>query len=477
MTSTARLYLVWRGRSSLRLAVADAAPEDQAPDDDAEREGGHPGPGPQDPHLVALFRGAGGPAEAEVALPVARRTTRQNDGQRSRGEPRSGPREPNAYDARANRLSDPSGIVWSLLDPQPRRGFRGGRCRRSAAGPRGRYRRAMPAFLDAAAGAPLHPVARAALDAALDDGWADPARLYGAGRRARLLLDAARESLAESVGARADELDFTPDATSALHAAVLGTLAGNRRRGAGFVHSAVEHSAVLHAARFHGAAAPRPRSRSTGSAGSTPTRSSRPPPLPASVPRRCRPRTTRSAPGSRWTPWPPRDRRGARSSSTRRRRSGRHRSPRGGRCSWPTPARGGPRRPACSPSGPACAGDRRIRTTSGPTPRSRLAQPAGDRGRRRRAARGAGRAGRAGRAARGDGRPDPAHRGRHGARRRGRSVIRSTGCRTSSPSPASTSMARRCSPASTGTDSRCRRARPARRRPSSRRTYWWRWAR
>jgi cysteine desulfurase len=105
----------------------------------------------------------------------------------------------------------------------------------------------VPAYLDAAAGAPLHPVAREALLAALDDGWADPARLYGAGRRARLLLDAARESVAAALGARPDEVSFTANATQALHAAVLGTLAGNRRATT-IVHSAVEHSAVLHAA-------------------------------------------------------------------------------------------------------------------------------------------------------------------------------------------------------------------------------------
>jgi cysteine desulfurase len=112
----------------------------------------------------------------------------------------------------------------------------------------------VPAFLDAAAGAPLHPVAREALLAALDDGWADPARLYGAGRRARLLLDAAREAVADGLGARPDEISFAANGTLALHAAVLGALAGNRRAGSGFVHSAVEHSAVLHAGRAHGAA-------------------------------------------------------------------------------------------------------------------------------------------------------------------------------------------------------------------------------
>lgn len=103
------------------------------------------------------------------------------------------------------------------------------------------------AYLDAASGAPLHPVARQALLAALDDGWADPARLYTAGRRARLLLDAARESVAEGIGARPDEVAFAANGTQALHAAVLGTMAGNPRR-ARLVHSAVEHSAILHAA-------------------------------------------------------------------------------------------------------------------------------------------------------------------------------------------------------------------------------------
>ena len=33
-------------------------------------------------------------------------------------------------------------------------------------------------YLDAATAAPLHPVARQALLAALDDGWADSGKLY-----------------------------------------------------------------------------------------------------------------------------------------------------------------------------------------------------------------------------------------------------------------------------------------------------------
>ncbi|MGN9808780.1 cysteine desulfurase family protein [Micromonospora sp. BQ11] len=110
---------------------------------------------------------------------------------------------------------------------------------------------ASPVYLDAATAVPLHPVARQALLAALDDGWADPAKLYGQARRARQLLDAAREATAVTLGVRADEVSFTPSGTAAAHSAVLGGLAGRRRVGRALVHSAIEHSAVLHAAERH----------------------------------------------------------------------------------------------------------------------------------------------------------------------------------------------------------------------------------
>lgn len=109
-------------------------------------------------------------------------------------------------------------------------------------------------YFDAASAAPLHPVAREALLASLDEGWADPARPYREGRRARLLLDAAREAAAEAVGCRPDELVFTPSGTQAVHSAMSGTLAARRRVGRHLVHSAVEHSSVLHAAAAHEAA-------------------------------------------------------------------------------------------------------------------------------------------------------------------------------------------------------------------------------
>jgi len=109
-------------------------------------------------------------------------------------------------------------------------------------------------YFDVASTAPLHPVARQALTAALEEGWADPARLYRSGRQARMLLDAARETVAEVLGARADEISFTGSGTQAVQLGILGALAGNRRTGRHLVHSAVEHSSVLHTAEQHAAA-------------------------------------------------------------------------------------------------------------------------------------------------------------------------------------------------------------------------------
>lgn len=66
-----------------------------------------------------------------------------------------------------------------------------------------------------------------------------------------MLLDAARETAAEAVGCRPDELSFTSSGTRALHTGIAGALAGRRRVGRQLVLSAVEHSAVLHAAAAH----------------------------------------------------------------------------------------------------------------------------------------------------------------------------------------------------------------------------------
>ena len=107
------------------------------------------------------------------------------------------------------------------------------------------------AYLDAASSEPLHPAARETLLAAYDRGYADPRRLHGPGRDARLLLDNARAVVAECLDVRADEVTFTSSGTEAVHRGVLGL----RRRPTDRVAlAAVEHAAVAHAAAWTGVA-------------------------------------------------------------------------------------------------------------------------------------------------------------------------------------------------------------------------------
>jgi cysteine desulfurase len=109
-------------------------------------------------------------------------------------------------------------------------------------------------LLDAAS-APMLPQARATLMAAVDAGWADPQRLYAEGRRARALLDQARELLAGGLGVRPPEVSFLPGGAAALRTGLDGLLYAGRRRGARVVATAVEHSAILTTGRFHAARA------------------------------------------------------------------------------------------------------------------------------------------------------------------------------------------------------------------------------
>jgi cysteine desulfurase len=107
------------------------------------------------------------------------------------------------------------------------------------------------AYFDAASAEPISAAGREALLAALEDGWADPVRLYREGRRASLMLDQAREQIAGVLRCRADELAFTGSGTQAVHLAVHGAVLARQSasRGPGHVVvSAVEHSSVLNAA-------------------------------------------------------------------------------------------------------------------------------------------------------------------------------------------------------------------------------------
>jgi len=105
-------------------------------------------------------------------------------------------------------------------------------------------------YLDHNATTPLLPEAREAMLEALGDAFGNPSSGHWAGRRARRIVAASRESVAALAGAEAAQIIFTSGATEALHQAVASVGAGR------VVLSAVEHPATPGAIRATRGAAP-----------------------------------------------------------------------------------------------------------------------------------------------------------------------------------------------------------------------------
>ncbi len=121
-----------------------------------------------------------------------------------------------------------------------------------------RSRRLGRAYLDHASTTPLRPEALAALVGALG-AVGDPGRIHAEGLAARVAVEAARDQVAELLGARNREVVFTSGATESIAAACWGAAARAAGTGgtadAGGTHqvvTAVEHSAVRLAAARHG---------------------------------------------------------------------------------------------------------------------------------------------------------------------------------------------------------------------------------
>ncbi|BDZ60820.1 cysteine desulfurase family protein [Demequina sediminis] len=104
-------------------------------------------------------------------------------------------------------------------------------------------------FLDASGSAPLTNRTLEAFQAGLADGWADPARLHAEARRARQLLDGAREAIAESLGARPEHTHFAPTFAIGLERVMAGIYAARRGRDR-VVATAIERDATLHSADY-----------------------------------------------------------------------------------------------------------------------------------------------------------------------------------------------------------------------------------
>ncbi len=103
-------------------------------------------------------------------------------------------------------------------------------------------------YLDYAATAPVRPQVGACVRELLEEDLGNASSLHRAGRRARHHLEAARERIASSLGAKVEEIVFCSGATEADNLALVGTLEHQDTPHSGLITSRLEHAAVFETA-------------------------------------------------------------------------------------------------------------------------------------------------------------------------------------------------------------------------------------
>jgi cysteine desulfurase len=109
-------------------------------------------------------------------------------------------------------------------------------------------------YLDNAATTKPCPEAAAAAENAILKCWGNPSASYSAGREARILLEEARASVAQALGARPEEVIFTSGGTESDNYALLGAANRQKNLGRHIISGQTEHEAVLETLRQLGTA-------------------------------------------------------------------------------------------------------------------------------------------------------------------------------------------------------------------------------
>ena len=100
-------------------------------------------------------------------------------------------------------------------------------------------------YLDHAATTPVDPEVAELMAQVLRDVPGNPSSIYAEGRRARALVDRARDEVAQAIGADPAEIVFTSGGTEADNLALRGVVKAREHEANGIVTTAIEHHAVL----------------------------------------------------------------------------------------------------------------------------------------------------------------------------------------------------------------------------------------
>ena len=101
-------------------------------------------------------------------------------------------------------------------------------------------------YFDYNATTPLDPAVKEAMLPFLDEIYGNPSSVHHVGRRARSLLDDARDRVANVWRCKPSEIVFTSGGTESNNLAIFGAARHLRSKGKHIVTSAIEHHAVLH---------------------------------------------------------------------------------------------------------------------------------------------------------------------------------------------------------------------------------------
>lgn len=105
-------------------------------------------------------------------------------------------------------------------------------------------------YFDHAATTPMKPEVLEAMMPYFTQNFGNPSSVYQIAQINRKAVDDARESIAKSIGANANEIFFTSGGTESDNWAIKGTAARVNRKGNHIITTKIEHHAVLHTCEY-----------------------------------------------------------------------------------------------------------------------------------------------------------------------------------------------------------------------------------
>ncbi|HHW98792.1 MAG TPA: cysteine desulfurase NifS [Firmicutes bacterium] len=100
-------------------------------------------------------------------------------------------------------------------------------------------------YLDHAATTPVHPEVIAAMLPYFNPTYGNASSVHGFGRKGRMAIDNARETLAKALGAQPNEIYFTSGGTESDNIALMGVAEAMANKGRHIITSSIEHHAIL----------------------------------------------------------------------------------------------------------------------------------------------------------------------------------------------------------------------------------------